>query len=555
MPEQPTSKNGVPAKNTVPVDVTSDAIGGTPGAAKQAVAASPSSLARSPKPGPPKKNQVTPNNVQKVSKGKPGGNKNSNSASGINGPSPRFASSPAKPVVDSSSKTKSAGAVPASGPAKTVASAKSAGAVPASGPAKTVASAKSAGAVPAPGPAKTVSPAARQSVSSTDKTPSSSSAKPGVRQVPAKAAAGEKPFVAAGPVKKTPVGSPELSNRPHAPKEAKRNEVAEPLKPGTSPTATSGTLPAAKPAQAAQDAGKATARDSSGGNRPAVSLDGAKLTSAPLKPVAAPTAKPGVAAKEKNTETANEASIQPNFGPAARTVTKSTKPGSASPAEPEAGGSNPEFSGARPDSIAPAAPDTSKTAKTTTADEAIIEAAGAEEPTNREPAAERDESNSWPAEVNENAGPADSPRPAEESMVSDADAGQDRAGAAGGIMMALMIVSFILEVALLGALGIWAMTMLPFSPLVAVIIAVLPVFIFWALFMSPKANLRLPQPYHAVVAHLLFATGAGLLAIAGQPVLAVFMGVLTAISLALTVAVRGQNVESRKKATGRRAAR
>ncbi|MDO2935760.1 DUF2568 domain-containing protein [Paeniglutamicibacter sulfureus] len=279
------------------------------------------------------------------------------------------------------------------------------------------------------------------------------------------------------------------------------------------------------------------------------------MTSAPVKTVGAPTAKPGVVAKEKNTETANEALNQPEFEIAARTVSKSTKSGSASPAAPEAGGSNPEFPGARPDSTAPATSDTSKTAKTTTADEAVIEAAGAEEPTNREPAAERDESNSWPAEVNENVGPADSSRPAEESTISDADAGQDRAGAGGGIMMALMIVSFILEVALLGALGIWAMTMLPFSPLVAVIIAVLPVFIFWALFMSPKANLRLPQPYHAVVAHLLFATGAGLLAIAGQPVLAVCMGVLTAISLALTVAVRGQNVESRKKATGRRAAR
>ena len=94
-----------------------------------------------------------------------------------------------------------------------------------------------------------------------------------------------------------------------------------------------------------------------------------------------------------------------------------------------------------------------------------------------------------------------------------------------------------------------------FRSVVAVIIAVLPVFVFWALFMSPKANLRLPQPYHAVVAHLLFGAGSGLLAVAGQPVLALCMGILTAISLALTVAVRGQNVESRKKSTGRRAAR
>lgn len=548
MPEQPTSKNGVPAKNTVPADVANDAIGRKPEAAKEAEAVSPNSVARTPKPGPPKKNQVTPDTVQKVPKGKPGGNKNSNSAAGIDRPSSRFVASPAKPVVDSSNKTKSAGAVPAPGPAKTVASAKSAGAVPAPGPAKTVASAKSTGAVPVPGPAKPVSPAARQSASPTDKTPSSSSAKPGVRQVPAKTAAGEKSFAAAGPVKKMPVGSPALAN-------PKKNEVAEPLKPGTSTGATSSTLPTAKPAQVAQEDGKATARASSVGNRPATSLDADKLTSSPVKPVAAPKAKPGVAAKETVTETANEASNHPDFGIAARTVSKSTTPGSASPAASEAGGSNPVFPVAKPDATAPDAPETSKTAKPTTADEAIIEAAGAEEPTNRKQAAEHDEPNSLPTEVNENVGPADSQSPVEESTISDADADRDRTGAAGGIMMALMIVSFILEVALLGALGIWAMTTLPFSPLVAVIITVLPVFIFWALFMSPKANLRLPQPYHAVVAHLLFATGAGLLAIAGQPVLAVCMGVLTAISLALTVAVRGQNVESRKKATGRRAAR
>lgn len=142
--------------------------------------------------------------------------------------------------------------------------------------------------------------------------------------------------------------------------------------------------------------------------------------------------------------------------------------------------------------------------------------------------------------------------PSADPRVPSAD---EKGGATGGISVALMIVSFILEVALLGALGIWAMTKLPFSPVVSVIITVVPVFIFWALFMSPKASLRLTQPYHAVVAHLLFAAGSSLLAIAGLPVLALCMGVLTAISLALTVAVRGQNVESRKKATGRRAAR
>jgi hypothetical protein len=134
-------------------------------------------------------------------------------------------------------------------------------------------------------------------------------------------------------------------------------------------------------------------------------------------------------------------------------------------------------------------------------------------------------------------------------------AGTPRGGASRGIVVALLVVSFILEVALLGALGIWGLVVLPLNTAMSLIVTVVPLLVFWAVFMSPKASLRLPQPYHAILAHLLFATGAGLLAIAGQPVLAVCMGVLTAISLALTVAVRGQNVAGGKKATGRRAAR
>ena len=137
----------------------------------------------------------------------------------------------------------------------------------------------------------------------------------------------------------------------------------------------------------------------------------------------------------------------------------------------------------------------------------------------------------------------------------DPAAGMPRSGASRGIVVALMAVSFVLEVALLGALGIWGLVMLPLGPAMSLIVTVVPLLVFWGVFMSPKASLRLPQPYHAVLAHLLFAAGAGLLAVAGQPVLAVCMGVLTAISLALTVAVRGQNVAGGKKATGRRAAR
>lgn len=129
------------------------------------------------------------------------------------------------------------------------------------------------------------------------------------------------------------------------------------------------------------------------------------------------------------------------------------------------------------------------------------------------------------------------------------------AGTTGsGVVAALTTVGFVLEVALLGAFGIWGLQTLNFSPVLSVLISVVPVLIFWILFLSPKAPLHFAQPYHAVVSHLLFAAGAVLLAVAGQPVLAIAMGVLTAISLALTVAARDRrSVPS--KTSGRRAAR
>ncbi|NKG20439.1 DUF2568 domain-containing protein [Paeniglutamicibacter terrestris] len=123
-----------------------------------------------------------------------------------------------------------------------------------------------------------------------------------------------------------------------------------------------------------------------------------------------------------------------------------------------------------------------------------------------------------------------------------------------GVVAALTTVGFILEVALLGAFGIWGLQTLNFSPVLSVLISVVPVLIFWIMFLSPKAPLRFAQPYHAVVSHLLFAAGAVLLAVAGQPVLAIAMGVLTAISLALTVAARDRR-PAPSKTSGRRAAR
>lgn len=137
-------------------------------------------------------------------------------------------------------------------------------------------------------------------------------------------------------------------------------------------------------------------------------------------------------------------------------------------------------------------------------------------------------------------------------------------------LSALMLVSFVLEVAMLGAVAVWAMGALPLTPVVAVLVTVVPLMVFWGLFMSPKATFRLAPAVHTVLAHVLFAAGAVLLVLAGQPVLAVAMGVLTAVSLALTLLTRGrrdtpdagsvpqQRAATRKrnsKGSGRRAAR
>lgn len=139
-----------------------------------------------------------------------------------------------------------------------------------------------------------------------------------------------------------------------------------------------------------------------------------------------------------------------------------------------------------------------------------------------------------------------------------------------GVVLSLLLgVSFVLEVALLGAAALGAMWAMPqLNPVVAVAIVVIPLMVFWGLFMSPKASFRIASVMHAVLAHALFIGGSLLLLVAGQPILAIVMGTLTAVSLGLTLFVGGQGavtqaVQSRAsrgggpgaKSSGRRAAR
>ncbi|MFF5793710.1 DUF2568 domain-containing protein [Paeniglutamicibacter sp. NPDC012692] len=129
---------------------------------------------------------------------------------------------------------------------------------------------------------------------------------------------------------------------------------------------------------------------------------------------------------------------------------------------------------------------------------------------------------------------------------------------------ALMGVSFVLEVALLGAGALWALGALSLAPVVAVLVTVIPLMVFWGLFMSPKARFRVSPVPHALLSHALFAAGTVLLVVAGHPALAIAMGALTAVSIVLTLLARGQDSvgnaaaakrRRKSKGSGRRAAR
>lgn len=135
---------------------------------------------------------------------------------------------------------------------------------------------------------------------------------------------------------------------------------------------------------------------------------------------------------------------------------------------------------------------------------------------------------------------------------------------------ALVGISFVLEVALLGACALWAMGALPLPPIAAVLVTVVPLMVFWGLFMSPRARYRVTPGLHTLLSHALFAGGAVLLLVAGQPGLAIGMGVLTVASAALTMLVRGKDSSAdagaddrsrgakrprKSKGSGRRAAR
>ncbi|MDI3329995.1 MAG: YrdB family protein [Micrococcus sp.] len=98
------------------------------------------------------------------------------------------------------------------------------------------------------------------------------------------------------------------------------------------------------------------------------------------------------------------------------------------------------------------------------------------------------------------------------------------------------ILMFLLELGLFGAAGFWALSV--FGGPWAAVLAVIVVAAAWGLVLSPKAPVRPPWPWHAVLGHVLFLLGAVVLFVGGWPVLGAAYLTLILVSAALTVRFR-----------------
>ncbi|MGJ9402450.1 YrdB family protein [Arthrobacter sp. KK5.5] len=122
----------------------------------------------------------------------------------------------------------------------------------------------------------------------------------------------------------------------------------------------------------------------------------------------------------------------------------------------------------------------------------------------------------------------------------------------GGRVRASDALAFALEVALLGASGLWAIEVLPLFPLFAILVVVVPLIAFWGLFMAPTAPYRIAWPAHPVVAHGLFLLGSGLLFGIERTGLGLVMLVLTGMSAFLAWRHRSHGAAEARPASERR---
>lgn len=112
--------------------------------------------------------------------------------------------------------------------------------------------------------------------------------------------------------------------------------------------------------------------------------------------------------------------------------------------------------------------------------------------------------------------------------------------------------AFVLEVALIGAVVMWAVDVWALEPLLAVAVAGVPAAILTAVFMTSTSKLRLSWPARPLVAHALFVAGAAVLIGLGYLSYGWIFLVLALVSAALTWRLRatlGGPEPERRRAT------
>lgn len=124
------------------------------------------------------------------------------------------------------------------------------------------------------------------------------------------------------------------------------------------------------------------------------------------------------------------------------------------------------------------------------------------------------------------------------------------------------VLAFVLEVAMLCSAALWAIRVLPWTPVLSLLVLLVPLVAFWGFFLAPQAKRRFGWPLLPVTSHVLFLLGVVALYASGHPWFGGIMLVLTLASAAMAwfkreqLAADGERLRrGRQRPAGRRAAR
>jgi Protein of unknown function (DUF2568) len=110
-----------------------------------------------------------------------------------------------------------------------------------------------------------------------------------------------------------------------------------------------------------------------------------------------------------------------------------------------------------------------------------------------------------------------------------------------GLRGVTLTVRFLCELAMLAALAYWGFTVGDgIGTWVLGLGAPLMAAVVWGAWVAPKARWPVPMPVRVVIELVLFGAAAGALAVAGQPVLAVVLGVAALVTSLLNASQERQ---------------